>query len=68
MPDVAVTLIMPDGSNLSARVPRNRHGQLPAVIVDPRDNRGHVVSGMWLEDIKAHWADGTVYGPVQAGP
>jgi hypothetical protein len=65
MPEMAVTLIMSDGSNIAARVSTNRHGQLPAVIVDPRDGHGRVVSGAWLSDSRDQWADGTTYQQVR---
>jgi hypothetical protein len=65
MPQIAVTLVLSDGSKASTRVPTNQHGQLPAVLVDPRDTRGRVISGTWLGDSKDHRMDGSVYKPVQ---
>jgi hypothetical protein len=65
MPEIVVTLMLSDGSKASTRVPTNRHGQLPAVIVDPRDNRGRVISATWLGDSKDGPLHGSVYQPVQ---
>ncbi|MGO4689560.1 hypothetical protein [Glaciibacter sp. 2TAF33] len=64
MPEIVVTLMLSDGSKALTRVPTNRHCQLPAVIVDPRDNRGRVISGTWLGDSKDGRLDGSEYQPV----
>jgi hypothetical protein len=42
-------------------VPVNRHGQIPAVLVDPNSVAGHVVEGLWLGDSRDHGADGITY-------
>jgi hypothetical protein len=39
--------------------PVNRHGQLPAVLVDPMTIAGPVVEGVWLGDSRDRDADGT---------
>jgi hypothetical protein len=65
MPDIAVTLILSDGSEASTRVPTNRHGQLPAVIVDPRDHLGRVLNGTWIGESRDRQMDGITYEPVQ---
>jgi hypothetical protein len=65
MPEITVTLMLSDGSKALTRAPTNRHGQLPAVIVDPRDTSGRVVSGTWLGDSRDERTDGHVYQPVQ---
>ncbi len=57
-----VTLHRADGSHIgSMGVRRNRHGQLPAVIVDPRDSTGREFPGMWLGDAQDRHGDGTSY-------
>jgi hypothetical protein len=66
MPETTVLLILSDGSKAWTRVPTNRHGQLPAVIVDPRDDQGCVISGTWLGDSRDGRMDGSVYESVQA--
>jgi hypothetical protein len=68
MPKVAVTLIMPDGSKASTQVGTNRHGQLPSVIVDPRDSCGRVLDGTWLGESRDRETDGTTYEQVQLAP
>lgn len=39
----------------------NRHGQLPAVLVDPVDSQGRVRAGTWLGDDLGDRTDGTSY-------
>lgn len=57
-----VTLHLSDGSHIgSLGVRPNRHGQLPALIVDPRDSSGRVFVGMWLGDVQDRSSDGTRY-------
>jgi hypothetical protein len=57
-----VTLHLSDGSHIgSMGVRPNRHGQLPALIVDPRDSTGRVLLGMWLGDVQDRYSDGTSY-------
>lgn len=42
----------------------NSNGELPVVLVDPLDDRGKVVPGMWLNraapETVYHWARGTL--------
>lgn len=46
-----VTLHTSDGSTIgSMAVKADRHGLLPAVIVDPRDTEGRTMPGLWLGD------------------
>jgi hypothetical protein len=68
MPEIVVTLILSDGSQASTSVPTNRHGQLPAVIVDPRDHHGEVLNGTWLGESRDREMDGTTYESVQLAP
>ena len=57
-----VTLHSPDGSIVeSIAVTVNRHGQLPALIVDPRDSNGQAMPGMWLGEPQDRLIDGTRY-------
>jgi hypothetical protein len=57
-----VTLHLSDGSQIgSMGVRRNRHGQLPALIVDPQDASGRTLPGMWLGDVQDRSGDGTSY-------
>lgn len=57
-----VTLHLSDGSQIATMgVRRNRHGQLPALIVDPEDSSGRALTGMWLGDINDRHTDGTSY-------
>jgi len=57
-----VTLHLSDGSHIgSMGVRPNRHGQLPALIVDPRDSTGREFLGMWLGDVQDRRSDGTAY-------
>ncbi|GEM_PF-4242849 len=60
---VSVTLHQVDASKPPAviLVNMNRHGQLPAVLVDPLDRDGRVVQGMWLGDDLGDRTDGTSY-------
>jgi hypothetical protein len=60
---VSVTLHPADASKPPAVIPVhvNRHGQLPAVLVDPVDSDGLVVQGMWLGDDLGDRTDGTSY-------
>ena len=62
-PPVTLTLHHADVSQPPAVVvvSSNQHGQLPAVLVDPIDRNGRVVSGMWLGDALGDRADGTSY-------
>jgi hypothetical protein len=52
--------------HVSALVPVNRHGQLPAVLVDPITIAGPVVMGVWLGDSRDHDNDGTNYVLITA--
>jgi hypothetical protein len=65
MPQIAVTLRLPDDKEVSVRVPTNRHGQLPAVLVDPRGCDGRVIEGTWLGDSRDQRMDGITYVAVQ---
>lgn len=57
-----VTLHLADGSPIgSMGVRQNSHGQLPALIVDPRDSTGRELLGMWLGDVQDRHGDGTSY-------
>lgn len=60
---VSVTLHQVDASKPPAVIllNANRHGQLPAVLVDPVDGDGRVVQGMWLGDDLGDRTDGTSY-------
>ena len=60
---VTLTLHHADASQPPAVVvvSSNQHGQLPAVLVDPVDHNGRVVSGRWLGDALGDRADGTSY-------
>jgi hypothetical protein len=60
-----VTLHLSDGSHIgSMGVRPNRHGQLPALIVDPQDSSGRVFVGMWLGDVQDRSSDGTRYKEI----
>jgi hypothetical protein len=61
MPDIFVTLILSDGARALTCVPTNRHGQMPTVLVDPRDDRGRVIAGIWLGDSEDRQADSRLY-------
>ena len=60
---VSLTLHHTDASEPPAvvLVNSNWYGQLPAVLVDPIDRNGRVVSGMWLGDALGERTDGTSY-------
>lgn len=60
---VSVTLHHADASVPPAvvLVGANRHGQLPAVLVDPVDRDGRVAQGTWLGDDLGDRIDGTSY-------
>lgn len=49
-PQVQVTLHHPafQGGSVPVSVPANVVGDLPALLVDPRDDSGRAVKGMWL--------------------
>jgi hypothetical protein len=61
MPRIAITLVLSDGAETTVRVPTNRLGQLPAVVVDPRDDGGSILPGMWLGESRDRQPDGTRY-------
>lgn len=48
----------------SFAVPTNAFGQLPSVLVDPRDTRGRVHSGLWLGRSRNDGADAPAYRRV----
>lgn len=55
-----VTLHASDGTSLGKlAVRRNQHGDLPALIVDPRDFEGRVMPGLWLADMYGRVMDPT---------
>ncbi|WP_233550749.1 hypothetical protein [Cryobacterium melibiosiphilum] len=39
----------------------NRHGQLPAVLINPKSTAGRIVPGIWLGQPNDFAADGTRY-------
>ena len=43
-----------DGVTVPVYVPANVAGELPALLVDPRDDSGREVKGMWLAMGDAH--------------
>jgi hypothetical protein len=53
--------------HVTTRVPVNRYGQLPAVLVDPKTIAGPVVEGVWLGDSRNHGADGFNYVLIKPG-
>jgi hypothetical protein len=55
---IAVTLNRAQGfESATVLLSQNRHGQLPTVLVDPRDRDGNILAGLWLGD----GSGGTVY-------
>jgi hypothetical protein len=46
-----------DSESATVLLTPNRHGQLPTVLVDPRDSNGNTLAGLWLGD----GSGGTVY-------
>lgn len=61
-----VTLHASDGtSHGMMAVRRNQHGDLPALIVDPRDSEGRVMHGLWLADMFGRVMDGTTYRQIR---
>lgn len=60
---VSITLHHADAPESPAvvLVNSNRHGQLPAVLVNPVDRTGQVVPGAWLGDALGDGTDGTSY-------
>lgn len=46
-----------DSESATVLLSPNRHGQLPTVLVDPRDSDGNIQAGLWLGD----GSGGTVY-------
>lgn len=52
---------------VETRVPVNRHGQIPAVLVDPKSVAGSVIEGVWLGDSRDYGPDGINYVLIRAG-
>lgn len=50
--DVRVTLHGQDGT-ATVRVPLNKHGQAPSLLINPRDENGKQASGVWLATLGA---------------
>lgn len=60
-----VTLHALDGTRLGMMAVRvNRHGEVPALIVDPRDSEGRVMPGLWLCEMFGRVMDGTTYRQI----
>jgi hypothetical protein len=53
--------------HVTTRVPVNRHGQIPAVLVDPKSIAGPVLEGVWLGDSRDHDSDGINYVLIELG-
>jgi hypothetical protein len=53
--------------HVKTRVPVNRYGQIPAVLVNPKCVAGSVIEGVWLGDSHDYGADGIRYVRVRAG-
>jgi hypothetical protein len=54
-----------DGSTIGMMAVRvNQHGELPALIVDPKDSEGRVMAGLWLGQMVGRVFDGTTYHQI----
>jgi hypothetical protein len=64
---IAASLTGPHISRFAPRVDLtpDRHGDLPALLVDPIDNRGRRIEGLWMLDGAGVAAAGAVYRWVE---
>ena len=60
---ILATLLRQSVMKRSQRIflPLNRYGQLPTVLINPRNTAGRIVPGIWLGEPNDFTADGTTY-------
>lgn len=62
-----ITLHSSDGSRIGMMAVRvNQHGELPALIVDPKDSQGRVMPGLWLAQMFGRVLDGASYHQINS--